>query len=206
MPKSSTRPKVPTLRDLALDRIGELAAELRKSTPSLSREQAISAVMKTAAGKEAYRFYAAPGGHLPWPESVQGIVKAELSKAAKAAESPRAIIDANPTTTTKAWREILAKRAVSKEGGAGGSGPREGMIEDPKTSGPKTPTDTLPAQPNGRKVTAPISPADAIYAGIRAAALRAAPAGTSEAHAIAAYLTTSEGQAAHARWNAARGR
>jgi ABC-type Fe3+ transport system substrate-binding protein len=99
---------------------------------------------------------------------------------------------------------ILAKRQLAKDGGAGGSGPRGGMIEDPKISGPKAPADSLPAQPNGRKVVSPITPADAIYAGIRAAALRAAPTGTSEAQAIAAYLSTSEGQAAHARWNAAR--
>ncbi|MHB8689326.1 MAG: hypothetical protein ACYDB4_19395 [Candidatus Dormibacteraceae bacterium] len=95
MPKNSTRSKVLTLRDLALDRIGELAAELRKSDPSLSREQAVNAVMKTAAGKEAYRFYNAPGGHLPWLDAVEGIVKAELSKAAK----PSRKVSPPPTTS-----------------------------------------------------------------------------------------------------------
>jgi hypothetical protein len=182
-----TNTRTPSLKDIALDRIGELAAELRKSDPSLSREQAVSAVMKTAAGREAYGFYAAPDSHLAWPAAIAHLAKGEGFR-------PASMRDA-----------IIQKRQLAKEGGAGGSGPRGGMIEDPKRSGPKTPSDTLPAQPNGRKVTSPITPADAIYAGIRAAALRAAPTGTSEAQAIDAYVRTSEGQAAHARWNAARG-
>jgi hypothetical protein len=100
---------------------------------------------------------------------------------------------------------ILAKRALAKVGGSGGSGPLGSTTEDPKISGPKTPADKVgpPAQPPGRKVTVPVDPAAAIYAGIRQAALAAAPTGTSEAQAIARFLATSAGAKMHRNHNTA---
>lgn len=183
---TKTPSSTPSLKQLALDAIGAIAAQLRAADPSLSQAQSVAKAAQTPEGRNAYDVYRMPGAGEPWPVVVAHMAKGEgfLEQA-----SMRDI--------------IIAKRALSKEGGSGGSGPRGTLIEDPKTRGPKAPADTLPAKPQRPTVTAPISPADAIYAGIRAAALRAAPAGTSDATAIAAYLNTSAGQAAHRAWNAA---
>jgi hypothetical protein len=64
-------------------------------------------------------------------QAIQNLVKAAVAKAA------------GPDSATLAaynrWRVDL-----EKEGGGGGSGPRGGRIENPKTRGPKAPADTLP--------------------------------------------------------------
>jgi hypothetical protein len=174
---------------LSLDHIYAIAAELRKSDPAMSRAQAVAKAAQTTEGLEARRLMNMPNSNLPYAEAIQSIVHAAVAKAAGPSSRELAAY--------KRWRADLAAKS--------GSGPIGTLVEDPRISGLTRPADSLPAQPRGRQaVTAPISPADAIYAGIRAAALRAAPAGTTEASAIAAYLNTSDGQAAHARWNAAR--
>lgn len=184
-PTSST----PSLKQLALDAIGAIAAQLRAADPALSKAQAVSKAAQTPEGKSAYNVYRMPGAEQPFTEVLAHLAKGEgfLEQGSMRGH-------------------ILAKRAhLAKEGGSGGSGPRGGNIENPIVTGYRgAPAASLPAQPNGRKVTTPITPADAIYADIVAAALRAAPYGTSQAVAVAAYLQTPDGQAAHARWNAAR--
>jgi hypothetical protein len=50
----------------------------------------------------------------------------------------------------------------------------------------------------------PKTPADTLYAELCRQALAAATAGTSKPQAVADFLSTSAGQALHARWNAAR--
>jgi hypothetical protein len=61
----------PTLRDLALDRIHELAEQIRKQDPNLTREHAVSKAAATPAGREAYELYRTPRSHLPWPDAVR---------------------------------------------------------------------------------------------------------------------------------------
>jgi hypothetical protein len=173
--KSSTR----SLRDLALDHLADIAAEFRKSDPSLSREQSVAKAAQTPEGIEARRLYNTKGAELPYAEAVQAIVTRAVAKAA----GPSSLW----TAAYKRWRADLAK-----EGAGGGSGSRGGRVEDPKISGPKAPADTLP------------NPADVILAEIHRQALAAAPAGTSQAAATAAFLQTSAGNTLHAEWNAAR--
>jgi propanediol dehydratase small subunit len=60
----------PTLRDLALDRIHQLAEQIRKQDLKVTREQAIAKAVATPAGREAYSLYRAPGSHLPWPDAI----------------------------------------------------------------------------------------------------------------------------------------
>jgi hypothetical protein len=185
MPAKKATSPVPTLRDICLDEIGSIAAEIANNSPTpLSKAQSIALAARTPAGYSAYNWYRSQFSHLPVGQAVTEIVKSELAK----------------DTATK----ILAKRQqVAKEGGSGGSGPRGGMIESPKTTGPKAPADTLPAQSAARKISAPISPSDAILAAIHAQALRAAPAGTSQEQATAAFLQTTAGQQLHRQFNAA---
>jgi hypothetical protein len=182
----------PSLRQFALDHIQHLTEELKKSG-KLTHEQALLEAVQTPEGYEARRIYNLKGSELPFAQAINQIVKRELEKKSSLPTSMR--------------DQILAKRQLDKEGGSGGSGLRGGTVESPVTAGRKTPADSLtpPATGNNNpRITPSVSPSDAIYAGIRAAALRAAPAGTTEAQAIAAYLATSQGQAEHARWNAAR--
>ena len=179
--KSSTR----TLRDLALDHLADIAAEFRKSNPSMSREQSVAKAAQTPEGLEARRLYNTKGAELPYAEAVQAIVTRAVAKAA----GPSSLW----TAAYKRWRADLdAKDGVAKEGGGGGSGPRGGRIEDPKTRGPKAPADTLP------------NPADVILSMIHAQALKDAPVGTSQAAATAAFLQTAAGNTLHAEYNAAR--
>jgi hypothetical protein len=176
-----------SLRSLALDQIASIAEGLRKSDPSLTPAAATVLAAKSPEGREAYRIYTTPGMGGPLFETLEHMAKGEVF------QEKASMRDV-----------IIAKRALAKEGGSGGSGPRGGMIEDPKLSGPVRPADTLPAQPAGRKVTSPVSPADAILADIHAQALRAAPFGTSQESATSAFLQTTTGQQLHAQWNAVR--
>jgi hypothetical protein len=174
-------PSSPTLRQFAIDHIGAIATDLRKSDKSLTREQALAKAAQTPEGLEARRLYNMKGSHLPWAAAINSIVTAELTKAA----GPSKLQLAAYTR----WRaELAAKDGVTKSG----SGPLGGRIEDPKISGPTRPADTLP------------NPADVILALIHAQALKNAPAGTSQAAATAAFLQTRAGNALHAEWNAAR--
>jgi hypothetical protein len=68
VPKHSTPP---SLRDLALDHIGAIAAELRKQDPTLTREGAVSKAATTREGREAYAIYRSVGSELPWPQAIQ---------------------------------------------------------------------------------------------------------------------------------------
>ncbi len=175
MPKKTPDPNAPpTLRSLALDHLGDLAAALRKSDKSLTREQALAKAAQTPEGLEARRLYNMKGSHLPWAAAINSIVTAELAKQSSL-----------PTTMRAA---IIRKRAMAK----GGSGPLGSRVEDPPTSGPKRPADAL------------ASPADVILALIHAQALKDAPAGTSQEAATAAFLQTKVGNELHAQWNAAR--
>ena len=77
-----TTPAPPTLRDLCLDAIAVIAAELRKADPSLSRERSIVKAAETRQGREAHRLYQAPGSELPWPAAIKALTQtAELMKA-----------------------------------------------------------------------------------------------------------------------------
>jgi hypothetical protein len=152
----------------------------------LTRERSIAKAAATTEGLEVRRLYAIPGAELPFTEVLAHLAKGE-------------VFVENATYRDR----LIHKRALAKEGGSGGSGPRGGMIESPKTTGPKAPADTLPAQAAGPKITPPISPSDAILAAIHAQALRLAPAGTSQEQATAQFLQTSAGQQLHRQYNAA---
>jgi hypothetical protein len=184
--KKATSP-VPSLRDLCVTALDNIAAEIRKAEPTMTREKSIAKAAQTPEGLEVRRFYQMPGAEQPFTEVLAHLAKGEffLEEA-----SMRDVI-------------VAKRQQVAKEGSGGGSGPRGGRIEDPKISGPKAPADTLPAQSAGRKVTSPISPADAILADLHAQALRAAPSGTSQEAATAAFLQTSAGQTLHRSYNAA---
>ena len=73
MPTSRTRPTktIPTLRDLCLDHIAAIAAELRKADPTLTKEQSIAKAATTPEGREAHRLYNAPGSDLQWTQYLQ---------------------------------------------------------------------------------------------------------------------------------------
>jgi hypothetical protein len=131
---------IPWLRELALDHLSALAAELRKSDPSLSKQQAVAKAAASPEGREAFRLYQTPGAELGWQAAVSEITKRELAKGARS-----------------------------------------------------------------RKVAAPaLGQADAIFATIRKQAMAAAPAGRSEAGAIADFLQTSAGQQLWRQYNTAR--
>ena len=184
-PTSST----PSLKQLALDAIGKLADAVQKTQPTLTRAQAVTKAAQTPEGKSAYNVYRMPGAEQPFT-----VVLAHLAKGEGFLEQG-------------SMRDhILAKRAqLAKEGGSGGSGPRGGNIENPIVTGYRgAPAASLPAQPNGRKVKPPISGADAILADIHGRALRAAPDGTSQEAATAAFLKTPEGQGCWHSYNTAR--
>lgn len=211
MKKTSTS-TVPSLRDLALDVIGRLSDELRKADPTLTKAQAVAKAAQTPEGRSAYSYYTMPGAHLPVTEVLDHLAGGEGYLAAGSMRD-----------------HILAKRQLAKVGNNGGAGPKGSNIESPPVSGPKRPADTIPATSSKvkpaagglpatppvkrpdfapyigaptKKVT-PVSPSDAIYAKLRADAIAANPT-MPEAHAIAAHLSTTAGQAQHRAWNAAR--
>jgi hypothetical protein len=196
-PKSST----PSLRSLALDHLADLAAALQKADPSLSPQKAVAKAAQTPEGKQAYFIYRQPGSHLPLFENLAHMAKGQiwqenpslrdLIEAERATPASLAKADAAHDAYLARRRADLEKLGVAKEGGGGGSGPRGGRIEDPVTSGRRTPADTLP------------SLADAIYAKLRADAIAANPT-MSGAQAVVAHLQTTQGQALHAQWAAAR--
>ena len=72
MTKSST---TQSLRDLALDTINGIAAELRKADPSLSKAQAVARAAQTPAGRSAYSIYKLPGAQQPWLDAVKSLTK-----------------------------------------------------------------------------------------------------------------------------------
>jgi hypothetical protein len=70
-----TKSTVPTLRDLALDHLAAIAADLRRHNPSLSKEQSVAKAAATPEGREAHRLYQTPGSELPWPQAVRAILE-----------------------------------------------------------------------------------------------------------------------------------
>ncbi len=162
----------PSLRDLALDHLGALAAAIRAENPALSKSQAVAKAAQSPEGRDAYAIYKDPGAAKPWPEAVKQL--AGLTQ-----------LD-DPALAT-----YLATRRADLLKGVSGSGPRDGRIEDPITSGRRAPADTLP------------DPAAAIMQALHEQALAAAPVGTSQAQATAAFLNTPEGAFLHRQYNAA---
>jgi hypothetical protein len=191
----------PSLKQMALDHIGDLAAAIRTADPSLSPQQAVAKAAQTPEGRQAYAYIRQPGSHLPLFEVLEHMAKGQawlqspalrdLIEAERATPAGLAKADAAHDRYMASRRADLEKLGVTKESGGGGSGPR-GRIEDPKTRGPKAPGDSL------------ANPADVILAEIYRQALAAAPAGTSQAAATAAFLQTQAGNALHADFNAAR--
>jgi hypothetical protein len=172
------RPKssVPTLREIALSVIDNAAAALQKADPKMSLPQALAKAVRTDdEARSAWRVFQNPAAALPLAEALAAL---------SAGQAPAPV---------SMRSQIIQKRAqVSKEGAGGGSGARGGRVEDPKTPGSAvSPADSLP------------NPSDSIYAQIRADAIAANPT-LSAQQAVSAYLTTSQGQAAHARFAAAR--
>jgi len=92
MTKTRSTSTIPTLRDLALDHIGHLAAQLRKSDPGMTREAAVAKAAQSPEGREAYRLYRTAGAELPVFEAITAIVKRELVKGEGGAGTMRAAI------------------------------------------------------------------------------------------------------------------
>ncbi len=81
--KKSDPNSPPTLRDICLDEIGAIAAEIAKNSPTpLSKAQSIALAARTPAGYSAYNWYRSQFSHLPVAQAVTQIVNAELTKAA----------------------------------------------------------------------------------------------------------------------------
>ncbi len=191
-PKSS----IPSLRSLSLDHIADLAAAERKADPSLSPQQAVAKAAQTVEGKQAYSIIRTPGSHLPLFEMLEAMAKGQIWQENPPLRDRIVAERATPAGLAKAdaaHEAYLARRRADLERlTKGGSGPRGGRVEDPPTSGPARPADAL------------ANPADVILAEIYRQALAAAPAGTSQAAATAAFLQTRVGNALHAEYNAAR--
>lgn len=171
------RPKssVPTLREIALSVIDNAAAALQKADPKMSLPQALAKAVRTDdEARSAWRVFQNPAAALPLAEALAAL---------SAGQAPAPV---------SMRSQIIQKRAqLTKEGGAGGSGARGSRVESPVLTGRKSPADSLP------------NLSDSIYAGIRSDAVAANPTLTPE-KAVATFLTTSVGEAAHARWAAAR--
>jgi len=90
--KTCSTPTRPSLRDLALDHLGHLAAELRKSDPTLTREAAVRTAAQSTEGREAYNLYRMTGSEKPWDQAITAIVKRELVKGEGGAGTMRAAI------------------------------------------------------------------------------------------------------------------
>lgn len=222
----SSKSSTPSFRDWALDHIRSIASEIQKSDPSLTREKALTKAAQTPEGREAHRYYSMPGSHLPALEFIGHLVAGHTHLTPEQVTKRDQVVDMRVRASgavskssggpepdlllpvnyggqyddapgglvgkSDAKTEYLnARHAQLKEGGGGGSGARGGRVEDPVTSGRRAPADSLP------------NPSDSIYAQIRADAIAANPAMSAE-QAVSTYLTSSQGQAAHARWAAAR--
>jgi hypothetical protein len=72
---------VPSIKDLALDRLHELAKEERKTDPTLTPQQAMAKAAATPAGREAYAWYRDPASGQPWPQVVEQLAKRAASYA-----------------------------------------------------------------------------------------------------------------------------
>jgi hypothetical protein len=68
----------PSLRDLALDAIGAIAATMRAADPSLTKAQSIAKAAQTTEGRSAYAVYRLPGAEQPWPEVIAHMAKGEV--------------------------------------------------------------------------------------------------------------------------------
>jgi hypothetical protein len=108
---------IPTLRDLALDHIHAIAADLRKAEPSLTRERAVAKAAATPAGREAHAIYNRPGSHLPWPQAV-----AQLDQVAKAAKQPRKVTGPSKAPADDIYAEMCRQAVAAAP--AGTSKPR----------------------------------------------------------------------------------
>jgi hypothetical protein len=188
MTKKSDPTQPTSLRNLALDHIGSLADALRKADPSLTREKAVAKAVTLPEGREAHRIYNIKGSELPWDQAIGAIIHAELKKQA-------------PVQSMR--DSIIAKRALAKEGGDGGSGPRGSTTESPVTSGRRTPADrvTPPAQPSGRKLSAPIDPAATLLTAMHEQAQAAFP-DLSPAQAFVKFMSTDAGAKLHRQYQA----
>lgn len=72
-----TRPAtIPSLRDLSLDSIAAIAAELRAKDRTLTRAQSIAKAATTPEGRQASDLYRAPGSERPWTQAVLELAKA----------------------------------------------------------------------------------------------------------------------------------
>lgn len=174
--KKSDPNSPPTLRDICLDEIGAIAARIAKaSITPMTREQSVALAARTPEGRSAYAWYRVPGSELPVSAAITQIVKSQLAKAEGGAGSMRAA--------------IIQKRAeVAK------ASPLPSMAGARKDTAQPVVT-----RPPASAITI-TDPAQAIYAGLHAAALAAFP-GIQESAAVAAFLATPAGQEMHRRYN-----
>jgi hypothetical protein len=178
MKKSADPNQPPTLKNLALDHIGALAAELRKADPTLTKEAAVSKAARSPEGYQAYRLYRTAGAELPVFQAINQIVKRELAKGEGGAGTMRDV--------------ILGKRAALAK-----ANPL------PSMAGGRTATaQPVVTRPPASAITLP-NPAAAIYGAIHAAALEAFP-GIQEAVAVARFVATPAGEEMHRRYAAAK--
>jgi hypothetical protein len=68
----------PSLRDLALDAIGAIAATMRPADPSLTKALSIAKAAQTTEGRSAYAVCRLPGAEQPWPEVIAHMAKGEV--------------------------------------------------------------------------------------------------------------------------------
>ncbi len=189
-----------SLRSLALDHIGSLAAALQKADPQLTKEAATALAAQSPEGRAAYRIYTTPGMGGPLFETLEHMAKGEVFQ--EKASMRDAIIAKRAKSTAKgdaAHETYLASRSAQLAK-LGTPASRARVTVDPHTPKPGYVGQPIPASNPAPAMT----PADHIYAAMIEAARREAAPGRSESGAMADYLGTSSGAAQHAAWNSAR--
>jgi hypothetical protein len=105
VPAKKATSAVPSLRDLCVTALGNIAAEIRKADPTLTRERSIAKAAATTEGLEVRRLYAIPGAELPFTEVLAHLAKGE-------------VFVENATYRDR----LIHKRALAKEGAMAAQG------------------------------------------------------------------------------------
>ena len=113
--KTSTSP---SLRDVCLDQIGAIAAEMQKADPTLTKQQAVVKAAQTPEGRNAYNLYRAPGSERPILEAIASLTKAEGPGTMRAAIiEKRATRKAKPMSPSDAlYAQICSEAAAAFPG------------------------------------------------------------------------------------------
>jgi hypothetical protein len=98
MIRKSSSPN-PSLRDLAIDAIGDIAAEMQRVDPQLSDAHAVAKAAQTPEGRSAYAMSQRPGAEKPWLQALALFASGDRRVQAK--KSAADLLKVRPTAPTK---------------------------------------------------------------------------------------------------------